>query len=121
MLQPALAFDGRGWGRERRARISPVFAIMKMGRYAVAGLATAATLAWPHGSPAADSVAWGKLVGGLLNDAPVQVPSAVLLLAFAVLTLGSLLLIRAVAMLGRSETPPRWTRWFARSDESRAT
>lgn len=92
-----------------------------MGRFAIAGLGTAATLAWPHGSLAADSGARAKLVGGTLDFAPVQVPSAVLLLIFALLTLGSLILIRGLVTLGHSETPSRWPRRFARSDESRAT
>jgi hypothetical protein len=108
-------------GQERRARISPVFAVMKMARYAIAGLGTAATLAWPHASPAAGSGAWAKLVGGTLNFAPVQVPSAVLLLLFALLTLGSLILIRGLVTIGHSDTPSRWTRRFPRSEESRAT
>jgi hypothetical protein len=54
-----------------------------------------------------------------MHDAPVQVPSAVLFLIFAVLLLASLLLIRAV----ESQRPSgaRRLRWFARRDESRAT
>jgi hypothetical protein len=93
---------------------------MKMGRIAIAGLGTAATLVWPHESPAADSGAWAKLGGGSLNFAPVQVPSAVLLLIFALLTLGSLILIRGLVTIGH-DTQSRWTRRLARSDESRAT
>lgn len=108
-------------GYGRRARISPLFAAMKMERYAIAGLGTAATWAWPHRSLAADSGTWAKLVGGPLDFAPVQVPSAVLLLFFALLTLGSLILIRGLVTLGHSDTPSRWTRWMSRSDESRAT
>jgi hypothetical protein len=95
---------------------------MKIGRYAIAGLSTAASAAWSRWATAADSGAWAKPAGGLLNDAPVQVPSALLLLTFAVLTLGGLLLVvRAVPPERRSDRRPRWTRWFARPDESRAT
>ena len=107
-------------GSGRRAWISPVLAAMNMGRYAIAGFGTAATLVWPHWSLAADSGAWARLVGGTLDFAPVQVPSAVLLLIFALLTLGSLIIIRGVVTVGH-DTPSRWSRRFARSDESRAT
>ena len=113
-----LPWTRMGW--RRRARISLVFAVMKMGRYAIALLGTAATSAWPHGSLAADSGAWAKLVGGTLHFAPVQVPSAVLLLIFALLTLGSLILIRGLVTLGHADAPSRRTRWLSRSDESRA-
>ncbi|HTB77663.1 MAG TPA: hypothetical protein VK762_30675 [Polyangiaceae bacterium] len=47
-----------------------------------------------------------------MNDAPVQVPSAVVFLTFAVLLLTSLLLIRSMESLRRIGA--RRTRWFAR-------
>jgi hypothetical protein len=53
-----------------------------------------------------------------MNDAPVQVPSAVLFLIFVVLLLASMLLIRAVEQWPRSGVLR--TRWFARSEASRA-
>jgi hypothetical protein len=55
-----------------------------------------------------------------MNDAPVQVPSVVLLLTFAVLTLGAVLLTRAVAAHGYGRLR-RHIRWLSRSEESRAT
>jgi hypothetical protein len=93
---------------------------MKTWRHAIAGLAAAASAAWPRSSPAADSGMWAKPGGGLLNDAPVQVPSVIVLLTFAVLTLGAMLLTRAVAEHGSAHSRRR-IRWLSRSEESRAT
>jgi len=87
----------------------------------MAGLVTAASAAWPRVSLGADTGAWTKLAGGSLNDAPVQVPSSVLLLTFAILMLGSLLLIRAGAPRRGSAAPTGGAGRFARSEESRVT
>jgi hypothetical protein len=54
-----------------------------------------------------------------MNDAPLQVPSAVLFLIFVVLLLASMLLIRGVEALRRSGA--RRMPWFPRSRASRAT
>jgi hypothetical protein len=54
-----------------------------------------------------------------MNDAPLQVPSAVLFLIFVVLLLASMLLIRGAEVLRRLGA--RRMRWFPRSRASRAT
>jgi hypothetical protein len=53
-----------------------------------------------------------SLASGIMNDAPVQVPSAVVFLTFAVLLLATLLLIRSMESLRRIGA--RRARWFAR-------
>lgn len=59
--------------------------------------------------------------GGLLNDAPVQVPSAVLLAIFALILVASWILVRRGGPQPRGEGPPRRIRWLARSEQPTAT
>jgi hypothetical protein len=54
-----------------------------------------------------------------MNDAPLQVPSAVLFLIFALLLIACMLLIRGAEVLRRSGA--RRMAWFPRSRASRAT
>jgi hypothetical protein len=56
-----------------------------------------------------------------MSDVPVQVPSAVLFLIFAVLLLGSLLLFRSASPERRAADRSRPTGRLVRSEAQRAT